>query len=86
MATHKVKLAMQKEAKKLLEKEYKIVVYTLNTEDGRTITIVPTVEDLRKADIIEILKNHPEFDPNTFRQMIKEFGKRNKNESRDEPS
>jgi hypothetical protein len=74
MPTKNVKHRMLVEAKRIANTEYKTI--TQSGEDN--IVIFISSEEQRKRAAQLILNNHPEFDPNTFRQMIKEIEIRNK--------
>lgn len=84
MPTQNVKHRMLVEARRIANTEFKDETIKVNHNkwDGRRDLIhnriITMKHEVKNREISKILDNHPEFDPNTFRQMIKEIEIRNK--------
>lgn len=74
MPTNNIKHRMLIDAKRIANTEFK--GYFLTTEDGNQLWISPKI--VRDARIYTVLEEHPEYDPNEFREMIKKAGQINK--------
>ncbi|HJU58793.1 MAG TPA: hypothetical protein VJ583_03535 [Nitrososphaeraceae archaeon] len=76
MPTNKVKFRMQKEAKRIVGILFNPYI-AFDVENNNRMKFI-SFDDLRKKEIDETLEKYPEFNPDSFRQMVKEFSKRNK--------
>lgn len=75
MPTQNVKHRMLVEAKRIAIKEF-TDIKIINLLDNQEIIILK--KENKKNAIDVILLDHPEFDPNTFKKMIRDMGVRNK--------
>lgn len=82
MTTNNTKHEMLKLAKQIANKEYEGKSGIIRGLDGSICggSYYPP-SYFMKLDIDKILEEHPEFDANTFRGMVKEIQIRNKNAS-----
>jgi hypothetical protein len=83
MPTNSIKHRMLKEAKRIANKEYRTITKEIQLKnDGDTIRTVISPEIQREWNIDEILDNHPDYDEDIFRGMIRTFQKKDNSDER----